>query len=92
MDIEVVIEGVSDEPVADVIKAKIRNVCQRIARPGEWSVLVSPSETRGQWDMGLRGPSGNHFASFDGRIDHLPDMIAERLRQFLERRSTSRSV
>ena len=92
MDIDVVIEGVPDAPVANVIKKKIRDVCQQIARPGEWSVLVSPSETRGQWDMGLRGPSGNHFASFDGRIDHLPDMIAERLRQFLERRSTSRSA
>jgi hypothetical protein len=90
MDIDVVIEGVADAPLADVIEQKIRNVCQLIGRPGEWSVLVAPSETRGQWDLGLRGPFGNHFASFDGRIDHLPDMIAERLRQFLERRSVSR--
>jgi hypothetical protein len=90
MDIDVVIEGVPDAVVADVLKEKIRNVCQQVARPGEWSVLVSPSETRGQWDIGLRGPSNNHFASFDGRLDHLSDTIAERLRQFLERRSTSR--
>ena len=53
MDIEVQIEGVSDRTVADAIRKRVRRVGQAIARPGEWRITVSPSETRGQWDFVL---------------------------------------
>ena len=64
MDLDVVIEGVSD------------------AR-GEWSVTVSPAETRGQWDLGVRGPFGRRFAWFADRAGSLPDLVAEQLRACL---------
>jgi len=83
MDVEVVIEGVSDERVANEIKRKIREVCHDTERSGEWSVLVSPSETRGQWDLGVRGPFGRHFASFTERVDQLPELVAKQLRACL---------
>lgn len=83
MDLEVVIEGVSDLRLASAIKRKIRQVCKDTVRSGQWSVVMSPSETRGQWDLGVRGPFGRHFASFAERGDQLPELVAEQLRACL---------
>jgi hypothetical protein len=79
MDLEVVVEGVSDVSVAQAIKRKIQQVCGTVARPGEWTVLVCPAEMRGQWDLGVRGPFGPRFVSFSERAGPLPDQIAEHL-------------
>ena len=54
------------------------------ARPGDWRLTVSPSETRGQWDLGVQAPAGRHFASFTEAIDRLPDLVEQKLREFLE--------
>jgi len=83
VELEVVIEGVSDMRVEKQIKRKVREVCKSAKRPGEWRVLLSPSETRGQWDLGIRGPFGEHFASFPENTDRLPDVVAEQLRACL---------
>jgi hypothetical protein len=90
MDVDIVIEGVADPLKAEAISQKIRSVCRRRARPGEWSALVSPAEVRGQWDFGLRGPSERYFASFTGGCNQLPDLIEEKLRGFLESGSAPR--
>ena len=83
MDIEVFIEGVSDASVANEIKQKIRQVCKNAECVGEWTVVVSPSETRGQWDLGVRGPFGRHFASFAEPAHQLPELVAAQLRACL---------
>jgi len=83
MDLEVVIEGVTDAHVEKEIKRQVRKVSRSTPRPGEWSVLVSPSETRGQWDLSVRGPFGRHIASFTERADQLPELVAEELRACL---------
>jgi hypothetical protein len=85
MDVEIVIEGVSDVRLASEIRRKIRRVWRDTARAGEWSIAMYPSETRGQWDLGVRGPSGSCFASFTERLEQLPDLVAERLRSCCER-------
>ncbi len=79
MNLEVVVEGVSDVRVAHAIKRTIQQLCLTAARPGEWSVLVCPSETRGHWDLGVRGPFGRRFVSFAERTGPLPEQIAEHL-------------
>lgn len=83
MDLEVVIEGVSDAELSKEIERAIREVCKKVARSGQWSVTVSPSETRGQWDLGVRRPSGPCFISFFERGDALPGLIANQLRACL---------
>ncbi len=83
MDLEVVIEGVSDLRVMSAIKRKIRQVCRDTKRAGQWSVVVSPSETRGQWDLGVREPFGRHFVSFLEPDHQLPELLAEQLRACL---------
>jgi hypothetical protein len=83
MDLEVVIEGVSDARVANEIKRRILEICRDVEQGGEWSVTVSPAETRGQWDLGVRAPFGRRFASFADRAGCLPDLVAEQLRACL---------
>jgi hypothetical protein len=80
MDIDVVVEGVSDVSVATAIKRTLQQVCKSVSRPGTWSVLLAPSETRGQWDLGVRGPFGHHFVSFTTDIDQLPALVAAQMR------------
>lgn len=84
MDIDVQIEGLSDQKIADTIRKRIRRVSRTIARPGDWRLTVSPSETRGQWDLGVQAPSGRHFASFTEPNDRLPDLIERKFREILE--------
>jgi hypothetical protein len=80
VDVQVDIEGVSDARVANRIERRIREACKRDDRTGQWQVVLSPSETRGQWDLGVRGPSGRYFASSTERGDRLADWIVEQLR------------
>jgi hypothetical protein len=83
MDLEVVIEGVTDARVEKEIKRQVRKVSKTTPRPGEWSVFVAPSETRGEWDLLVKGPFGSHISSFIGQADRLPALVAEQLRTCL---------
>ena len=89
MEIDLHIEGVSDA-VADAIRRRVRRLRQFVSQRGEWRVTVSPSETRGQWDLGVQAPSGRYFASFTDAIDRLPDLIERKIREILEVSSTDR--
>ena len=80
MDIEVFIEGVSDATVSRQIRHSLQQVYQDVCRTGHWSVLLAPSETRGQWDLGVRGPSGHHFVSFTTEIDQLAALVGDQLK------------
>ena len=80
MDLEVVIEGVTDARVEKEIKRQVRKVSRSTPRPGEWSVFVAPSETRGEWDLLVKGPFGSDISSFIGQADRLPALVSEQLR------------
>ncbi len=80
MDLEIVIEGVSDTTVSRQITRALQAVCRNVYRTGEWSVLLAPSETRGEWDLGVRGPFGHHFVSFTTEIDQLPALVGDQLK------------
>lgn len=82
MDIDVQIEHVPDGQ-ADAIRRGVRAVRRQFATRGEWRVTVWPSETRGEWDVGVRDPSGWHLDSFTGAIDGLPAFVEQRLRQYV---------
>ena len=77
------IEGVADMAVERAIHKSIQRLRRKIVRAGEWRVTVFPSETRGEWDLGLQGPSGRHFSSFAVPVDRLPDLIEGKLSEFL---------
>jgi hypothetical protein len=92
IDIDVYVEGVANEKIADAIRTRIRRIGRADARRGEWRVTVSPSETRGQWDLGVQAPSARHFASFTDATDRLPDLIERKFREILELPSTKARV
>jgi hypothetical protein len=84
MDIELEIEGLHDRRLTDAIRHRVRLVRRQFARSGEWRVTISPSEARGEWDVGVRAPSGWHLSSFTDTIDLLPAFIERRLRECVQ--------
>ena len=78
------IEGIADPVLVDAIRKRIRRVSRANPRRGEWRVTVSPSETRGQWDLGVQAPSERHFASFTEATDRLPDLVERAVREILQ--------
>ncbi len=85
MDIELRMEGAIDRQVAEAIRRRVGVVRKQFAAGGEWHVTVGPSETRGEWDVGVRAPSGWHLDSFAGAVDGLPAFVERRLRERLQR-------
>ena len=83
MDLEVVIEGVTDAQVEKEIRRQVREVSKTLPRPGEWSLFVAPSETRGEWDLLVKGPFGSQISSFIEQADRLPAWVSEQLRACL---------
>ena len=84
MDIALEIEGVADRRLVVAIRRSVRLVRRQFARSGEWRVTISPSETRGEWDVGVRAPSAWHFTSFTETIDGLPAFIERKLREYVQ--------
>lgn len=84
MDIELEIEGVPDRAIADAIRERVRTLRHEIKLAGDWRVTIGPSETRGEWDLGILAPSGWQLASFAESVERLPDVIERKLREHLE--------
>ena len=89
MDIELEIEGVPDEAIVDAIRERVRMLRHQIALPGDCRVTIGPSETRGEWDLGILVPSGWQLASFAEPVERLPDVIERRLREHLESKNNN---
>lgn len=85
MDIELEIEGVPDRAIADAIRERVRTVRQQFAGSADCRVTITPSETRGEWNLGIHASSGWHLASFTEPVDRLPDVIEQKLRERLGR-------
>jgi hypothetical protein len=83
MNVEIVIEGVADVRLEQALERRIRTVCREARRDGWSSVLVAPSETRGEWDVAMRTGVGRHFASFVDTNDRLPDLVGAQLLAWL---------
>lgn len=83
MNLEVVIEGVTDARLEKEIKRQVHKVSKSTPRSGEWSVFVAPSETRGEWDLLVKGPFGSHISSFIENADRLPALVSDQLRTCL---------
>ena len=83
MDVELYIEGVAGKAATEAIRKRVREVMEPVAQSGDWRITISPSETRGQWDVGMIESSRRWFGSFNGAADRLPDLLERQLREFL---------
>ena len=86
MDVDLVIEGISDPSMSEAISRQIDTLCRKRIESGSWIVMLTPAETcPDQWDLGLRGESGLVFVSFAARSDQLSELVAEKVTQLFER-------
>jgi hypothetical protein len=74
---------VPDRAIADAIRKRVRILCRQNAGPGDCRVTVAPSETRGEWDLGIWAPSGWQLDSFTEPVERLPEVIERKLRERL---------
>lgn len=79
-----VIEDISDPAVIAATRRAIEDALRGVADHGEWTVALAASDTRGRWDVGVRGPHGRHFFSFAAPLARVPEFT----RQYLERKRT----
>src|SRR5437868_15342231 len=66
-----------------ILRKKARTLGQHINRSGNWRVTLGPSETRGEWDLGIRAAAGWHVVSFTAPVEQLPDIVDRTLRERL---------
>lgn len=83
MDIQLDIEGVSDPAIVKAIRQRVRRIGREVGRGGECRVSVAPSETRGEWNLGIRALHGWHVAWFAEPAERLPELVDRALREHL---------
>ena len=81
VDIELVIEGVRDRAIVSAIRKKVLAFGRRLQPSGDCRVRLSPSEVRGEWDLGIRGALRWHLASFAAAAEGLPDVVERTLEE-----------
>jgi hypothetical protein len=70
------------------VRAQILAVFQELnVPPGAWVVALIASETRGRWDVGIRGPKASHFVSFAALPARIDQVAAAHVRRTLRRLS-----
>jgi hypothetical protein len=89
MALEITVEGIDDARLTRTIERSVRLIAKREGNGGEWTLLVAPSENRGEWDMGVRSPGRHLFASFRAELLDLPRLIGDQFRAALAAARTS---
>jgi hypothetical protein len=88
--LEVVVEDIGDATLVADIRNVVHRAFREAAMTGTWTVALAESETRGRWDLALRGPQGRHFLSFAASRAAVPDVAGRQLARALERYAASR--
>ena len=82
--IHVVVEDIADPSLVAEVRAQILAVFRELnVPPGAWVVALVASDTRGRWDVGIRGPKGSHFVSFAALPGQIAQVAAAHVRRTL---------
>jgi hypothetical protein len=82
--IQVIVEDIADPSLVADVRARILAVFRELnVPPGGWMVALVASETRGRWDVGIRGPKASHFVSFAALPAQIPQVAAAHVRRTL---------
>ena len=84
-ELSVLVEGIADRAVAAEIENTVRAVFREARAGGKWIVAIAPSDTRGRWDVGLKGPFGKHIFSFASPPDQVAAFTSQHLKRTLAR-------
>lgn len=83
-----IVEDIDDPSLAADVRAQILAVFRELNVPGSaWMVALVASETRGRWDVGIRGPKASHFVSFAALPAQIPQVAAAHVRRTLRQLS-----
>jgi hypothetical protein len=86
--VHVIVEDVTDPLLVAEVRAQILAVFREMnVRAGGWVVALVASETRGRWDVGIRGPKASHFVSFAALPAQLAQVAAAHVRRTLRQLS-----
>jgi hypothetical protein len=73
--VHVVVEDIADPSIAAQAEREITTAFSESGATGSWVVAVVASDTRGRWDVGVRGPRGSHFFSFAASPTQVPEFV-----------------
>ena len=78
-------EGLRDPVVAARTKAAVESIFIRRGMAGIWTVALAASETRGRWDVAVRGPRGTHVFTFAAAASQVPRTMTDYLNRCVQR-------
>ena len=70
------------EIIADTRRA-VHDAFRQRAATEQWVVSVTASQTIGRWDLGIRGPVGQHVLSFAASPTLVPEFVSHHLSRHL---------
>ncbi len=79
----VAIEDVADATRVAEIDATIRAVFHDAMLRGQWTVALAAADTRGRWDLAVKGGGRRHVLSFVAAPDRLRDQVVRHLSRVL---------
>ena len=83
--VHVLIQDLTDSDIIAQTREIIQQAFLQHLLTGTWTVALVASETRGRWDVGLRGPAGQHFFSFVSSPELVPEFVRHYLTRHLAR-------
>jgi hypothetical protein len=84
--VRIAVEDVSDPQVLAEVERVVLAAFEERHLSAEWTVAIAAAETRGRWDVALKGPDGTHLLSFAASAAQLPEFLARHLGRTLDRR------
>ena len=80
-----VVEDIADPAIVAATERAVANAFAAAGVEGSWVVAIAASDTRGRWDIGLRGPRGSHLLSFVASPSQVPEYAARYVTRTLAR-------
>jgi|SoiMethySBSTD1v2_1073268.scaffolds.fasta_scaffold1835748_2 hypothetical protein len=79
------VEDLKDPVLAARTKAAVESVFGNLGMAGVWTVALAASDTRGRWDVAVRGSRGTHLFSFPAAASQVPRMMTDYLNRCVRR-------
>lgn len=82
--VTIAVEGIEDPAQVTHIEKAVRRVMGGARLTGKWAVEITPSDLRGRWDVGVKGPGTRHVFSFVASTDQVSRVIEAHMKRAIE--------
>jgi hypothetical protein len=83
--VDFLVEDLKDPVLAARTKAAVESVFINLGTAGVWTVALAASDTRGRWDVAVRGSRGTHVFSFAAAASQVPRVMTDYLNRCVQR-------